>query len=456
MVDHVHTRLRDDGLEGLRDLVLQHGLGIAGSYILPCHTADTRHEPDIDIWMPYIEDVSARRRIVADTVSLLFMLGYPLPHTTRVSVKGAVYTRLHAVVETIYTFRCKGRRAVQLLVTKAGATLLDIVRGFDLLVLHQYYDGTRCVATECADEETRAMRLSVNTAHDGMRSQTLSEWVRTLGRVRKYQSRGFRIGESMHTDLVPLLAGCLRGLTVLRGSRNKTSLLPDRTEKLVRTWNKIVRHLGWPANGTGPLISLVGRETVDSLELRVAGTEGETVVPLGCPASMNAWTSVWWGGQPVLIATLVPFPTIYELPRSTCTPHAGESVYDHLEADDTVCGVFVSADPTNNFVVVADQALNTITRRQIDTAHTFTPANHVVDDITRLASSHRVVTFQLPSGNFYVPLVQVQELLDHPGSGVVQLMPTNICWEHVTRSDHALHDRPLSVHFIRRLPLRTR
>ena len=194
------------------------------------------------------------------------------------------------------------------------------------------------------------------------------------------------------------------------------------------------------------------------LHVPVQGTSVGTdaVVSVASPAYMRAWNSVWWGNQSVLVATLVPFPSLCEIQRSTFAPHASERVYDHLAAEDTVCGVFLAANPGDAFVVAAGETLNTITRHQIGTAHTFTPvaavAGHGSHDNV---SDHRVVTLQIPSGNFYVPLSHIQEVMDRPGSGVVQLVSTSICWEHVARSDHVPYRRPLPVHFLRRLPLRT-
>jgi hypothetical protein len=449
----VQGRLQEDGLSGLSALLARHGMGIAGSYVLPNHTANPESVPDVDVWIP---TGANHRQAVADVASFLFLLGYPFPHSYRAlqPLGTATYTRFSTVIDTIYTFRSPGKRTVQVLSTQANvaSSMAEVVAGFDLVGLHQYFDGRACVATEAARRDSDDLAISINLSDPRVRYQTLAEWVRTGERIRKYQDRGFGLRDTVERDLAQSLVDTLCALPLVYSAQGGVSV---RNERLVHRWNTVVRGLRWNGGGTGPLVSLVNSGegcTVASLQWQVHTPDGPpAIAPVICPEGLREGTTVRWRGSVRLVVALTPAPPLCAVPAGTLVATADMHVFDHLQAEDVPCGEFVQRDPANNLIVFAGVTPNTLTRHQLDRAPTFTVgptgqgACHDCPELTAV---------QLPSGNFYVPTAHVLELLQTPGSGVVQLVQSGTWWDYAREVGHGRGSRSLSIHFFRRLPLR--
>jgi hypothetical protein len=445
----VQARLQEDGLGGLADLLHRHGMGIAGSYVLPNHTADPSSLPDVDVWIP---GGTPQRPAVADVAALLHRLGYPFPRTCRPS--GSHYSRFNTVIDTLHSFHCPGKRSVQLLSTKpaAATSMAQIVAGFDLIVLQQYYDGRTCVGTDAARVDSDSMSIGLNTADPKVRHQSLPEWVRTALRIRKYQNRGFRLRSTVEHSLTRAITDCLRTLPM-------TSCMASvavQYEDSIHAWNSAMRGLRWDEDGAGPQVSLVdGGEggTVGSMRWHVRTRGGGVAtVPVTCPDALLGGTTVRWRGATRLVAALTPFPTLCAVQRGSLVALDETVVFDHLRAEDTRCGEFVDRDPENNVVVFVETCPNTITRQQLDCAPRYAPFRSSPGPCEDRPS---VIAIQIPSGNFYVPVSQVHELLHTVGSGVVQLVSSGRWWERARGTGGAADRRGcecIPIHFFRRVP----
>jgi hypothetical protein len=185
-------------LGGLCEIVQRTNSFIAGSYAIPfveltggINIPDDR---DIDIWIP--KDVNQTKTVV-DLVQYLIHQGYrwPSSYGTRNQTEGA-YRRMERSIHRIYTL-CHnkvGLPKTQLiaLTKEAGHAPEDIVRNFDLTLLYRWFDGDELVVLPAAIDALTTRKLEISLSQD-IKSQTMSEWVRTAERLCKYVKRGFQI-----------------------------------------------------------------------------------------------------------------------------------------------------------------------------------------------------------------------------------------------------------------------
>jgi hypothetical protein len=249
----VELRLVQDGLEGLDVLLSKHNAYISGSYLVPWYEQVTEATtPDVDIWVPYHTDPLHTRHVIADITSFLYLRGYKLPYmafTSRhrrgagVSRVSDAYQRIHHMIDQIICFRGLAR-PVQIMVMnkQGGSSPDDIIRHFDLTIVQRYYNGKALLSTpnSIADIDTRS--LQINTASEVIMAQSFPEWIRTLGRLHKYSTRGYTVSSSVletFIKCVPASAVVSARITTSRKFALNRMVHELNIASYINEWNRI-------------------------------------------------------------------------------------------------------------------------------------------------------------------------------------------------------------------------
>jgi len=461
----VRARLTKDGLTGLWDLFSEHKIYLSGSYLLPGYTASIEHIPDIDIWIPFSDNSDAAQLIVACLCKFFLIKGYDLPRNTYTSGhrrKSLSYKRIQSVMDRIITFQGvkSQRRKIQLLCLKkeGGRTPVEIVSNFDLTVVQQWYDGSHVWMLPAAMEAMTKNTLRLNTESSTIMNQTFPEWTRTLNRLYKYNSRGYTIDSSVLGQLMRSVIDSLAKAAMFQRNWDKVQRIFQNQlnyEGYIREFNEVCSVLSWPLSQQAPFITLAVRAPGNTLKDVYACVVSLPLEKNQEPMYLNSVNllgghaclpklvedpdarTVRWLGITHLVCTLVPFPnvcTIYRFPDSqpkiVVDQHA--EIHDHIYMENSTVQSYIDADYGNNFVVYIGSHTNTLSRAQLKSSIMHLPCKKT-DSADRsglgLLSLHALVGILLPSGNYYVPNTQLQQVLDLPGKYRWQLVPTSIVWD---------------------------
>lgn len=236
-------------------------------------TSPRYHVPgDIDIWFPGELKPEQIQRTLWKYVEFLSERGYRLPrrYTMRpdptllmnhpfnpddghlekdmlpdVELKD-MYTRMRDSIQEMHIFshgslnsftgKYVRRPAVQLIFTKGAATAQDVVKGFDLHISRQYYDGTGWYLHSKAVDDIKNRQLTLNLDSEQMQAQSFPEWCRTLKRMVKYFVRGYDPAATVYDDVmkyVPRAYSKESGVSLIRASRG----IGVNLGKYITEWN---------------------------------------------------------------------------------------------------------------------------------------------------------------------------------------------------------------------------
>lgn len=507
-VEHsfLKEKLQKDGLFGLCDVLRTNGAYLAGSYIIRDMKHVPEFMPDIDIWIPFSKEKEAQRLQISNITAFLYLHGYGMPRISFCSKKRAhtkshtsynAYRRIHHLMDQIICFKSDSRESripIQILVMNrnGGNTANDIVKHFDLTLVQQYYDGSKLWASKAAIHANTTKLLGINLESDVIRHQTFPEWTRTLSRIVKYNLRGYSVDDTTSDILLAY------GTTSLKECAKVQSefcfALGDRVytinvESYIEQWNTMSRRIGW-CNSVGPVISITVRQHGTSLQqvdlcilcTHMTGPVTESYVQcrngnligLTIEPHKRACRIIRWNDAMHHISTLVPFPNI------NCLQHVGikfvpdvnQVVHDHVAVEDTTVEKYILDDIGNNFIIYIYGNPNTLSRTQIRMSKVYLPCvKKQSADRKNVNMDHSaVIGILIPSGNFYIPCSQLQQVLDVPGSFRFRVVPSKIIWDCSSlligsdsdRRDTFSYvggiandggpDSAKSIHFIERLP----
>lgn len=486
----VLARLQTDGLSGL-SRVLQQAVPpviLAGSYTVPWYTEVEEHVPDIDLWIPFHSNVEST---VLSVTAFLYTHGYRLP-TVAYSTKPPpprhaprgrppvprAYQRMQNIMSTLYCFVGREdatKRKVQLMLLNAngGTTAEDIIQHFDLTLVQRYFDGSHLWSTPGSTRAVTLKTLDLNTESKMIREQSFPEWVRTLSRLTKYSQRGYTVGDRVSPFLVSIVTACLaRECTIemfvqtyeLSGPSHRLSL-----ESYLHHWNILVPQLTWGPHTYGPTITLTVRppgNTLNDVHICLVCTGPSMTDTLSwsdlppqthCPrltvtsANRDART-IRWHEQTHLVSALTPFPCLRTDPApEPFRPDRTARVYDHIHLEERHVQEFIEEAPGDHFIVYGHTSVpHTMTRHQLTTAKVYLPCRRKNSaDHGGLEVLHKaIVTIAIPEGSFFVPCLQVDELLCQPGTCRVQLTASSVVWDCSIVYIHSPHDREEAQNFV--------
>jgi len=501
----VLCRLVGDGLQGLSTILHKHGACIAGSYVVPWYeTKDGGdHIPDIDIWVPYTEDADTIIHVVAALTSFLYTRGYKLPRVSYASSPSRTcthrvpnaYKRIQQMIDQIICFRGVDatRRHVQVIVMRkaGGASPASIIRHFDLTIVQRYFDGVHVWSTPRSTNDVESRLLCINSVSDIIKNQTFPEWIRTLTRIQKYSTRGYAVSGELVTFLLSCIPRSIvqdaRIVKVLNRPGLPRAVNSVNMEVYMHKWNTLSGRIQWPGS-EGLVVTLtVCPPGVTMQEVHVCMVCTESTLPVAWSlvpegqrrallprtTTTNDCRTIYWNKTEHLISTLTPFPSLDQVLPSAFIPDIEEVVYDHIMLEERKVGEYIEEDIANHLIVYDTRCTPcTLTREQIRNAKVYLPcrkkysADHLNVDVMHKA----IVTVSTMMGTFFVPSVQMYELLQVSASRRFQLVPTDILWDCSTVFLHSAQDRedaqsyiggitnnggPYShkrIHFIRRLP----
>ncbi len=207
------SALRQWGIEPLRGAKLLQDTNsfIAGSFLLWVYETDQKTEPtwkpnDIDIWVPPRVSASKTNPSIVEWTMLLLDCGYSFPPIREaVQNKGRrCYRRLSRCISEIVTFKhAILKTKVQLLQLTSTQLPQEIIQNFDLTLVQMFWPGTGNIIPNTQALEAVAQKqivVALETSDD-VKMQSIKEWIRTLARMVKYESRGFRIARAHSTIL---------------------------------------------------------------------------------------------------------------------------------------------------------------------------------------------------------------------------------------------------------------
>ena len=453
-------KLATDGLQGLETILQNHNLCIAGSYVLPYFTEVDEYVPDIDIWIPF---TPRQKEGVAAIVAFCYVHGYELPRVSY-SNRGTrpkhddPYKRIRFMMSSIISMKSRqpGKKCVQILVmnSRGGAHANDIIAHFDVTPVMQYYDGKQIWASPDALLAMKDKTIRINTRSDIITQQSFPEWVRTLARIKKYNARGFIADADLMKVLGMQVSECMKRSIAIVDHAQNPLIQRIPFESYMDQWNILSTLIDWADKSLLPSVALA---------VRAPGNTWEDLyicVLHGAPVEKVAWEMkevqqysgyfiraqsatrldvryrriIEWDGRHHLISTIVPFPVVRPCCSDITFVDPKAPVFDHITLIRTRVQDYIDTDPGNNFVCYVDCSPHTLTRQQCTFAKVFLPCVKPNSaDRRGIDMVHKsVITICLPAGNFYVPSIQMQEILDVPGSCRIQLIPTGLKWDSST------------------------
>jgi hypothetical protein len=497
----VELRLVQDGLEGLNVLLAKNEAYISGSYLVPWYEPVTETMmPDVDIWIPYRTDPLQIRKCIADITAFLYNRGYKLPRTSYPSRhrRGAgvprvldAYQRINHMIDQIICFRGLVR-PVQVMVMneQGGSSPEDIIRHFDLTIVQRYYNGKALWSTPRSITDIDNRSLQINTSSEVIMAQSFPEWIRTLGRLHKYSTRGYTVSSSVlqtFLQCVPASAAVSARITTSRNFTLNRLVHELNIASYINEWNRISpRITGWPSSGS-PMVALTVRPPGNEMhDLYVCLICTTSLMPIPwsivsdkhcrrlLPAHvlMDERRTLFWNNAEHLMSTLTPFPVLDEVTSTAFVPSVEEIVHDHITLEDQSVQAYINQDPGNHFVCYDLLCCpNTLTREQIKNAKVYLPCRtkYSASNLEVAVEHKACVTISTGRGTYYIPCTQLEEFMCMPGTRRFQLVETDLYWDCSSLLIHSPQDRqdaqsyvggisnnggPWSnkaIHFIRRL-----
>ena len=492
----VEQRLREDGLLGLCPILHSHHAYIAGSYVIPWYEPINGGSiPDIDIWVPFNQNQPQTREDVMAITTFLYTNGYRLPkysYSSSGRPSSEEYGRIQYMIKDIICFKGieKTQRNVQIMVMKeaGGDTPEDIIRHFDLTIVQRYFDGICLRSTHLSLLNAESRLLTVNISSEVIQNQSFREWIRTLARLHKYSTRGYTLSpevlQTLLTYIPASVAKSVRIMTVYK-SNLKRSVQIINIEKTIHEWNNIAQRIDWTSST--PIVTLTVKPPGVFLhDLHICIVCTPSVLPISwslvpttqcrrilATTVVDIRRTLYWDDADHLLSTLAPFPGVHQVNATDFVSCVQDIVHDHILLEDRTVQEYLDEDPLNHFIVYGpnDRAC-TISREQVRNAKVYLPCR------TKNSSCHLEVhvmhkaclTINTMYGTYYVPCIQMDDILLLPGTRRFQLVPTGIHWDCSTILLHTPADRedaqsyvggitnnggPWShkyIHFIRRLP----
>jgi hypothetical protein len=380
-------------------------------------------------------------------------------------------------MSTMYCFvgrKDTTKRKVQLMLLNAngGTTATDIIRHFDLTLVQRYFDGSRLWSTLGSNRAVALKTLDINTDSLVIRGQSFPEWTRTLSRLSKYSQRGYTVGDQVIPFLVSILAArVVRDCTIetvqLYDTQGESSRL--YLESYMHYWNTLVAQITWGPNTDGPTITLTVRppgNTLNDVHICIVckspsmtATLAWSDIPqrthcrrLAVTPSDRDHRTIQWHGKTHLISTLTLFPGLgREHPPEPFVPDRAAVVYDHILLEERCVQEFIDEAPGNHFIVYGHNCVpHTMTRHQLTTAKVYLPCRRKDSaDHGGLEVLHKaIVTMSISEGSFFVPCLQVEELLSNPGSCRVHLTASSFVWDCSVVYIHTPRDREEAQTFV--------
>ncbi len=169
---------------------------VAGSFLVPCVSdAICNWEAnDVDIWT--MECPLSMSRIL-DLTKFLLDAGYGFPPTKCDIDFKTDYGRFAQTVKSILTYRhVASKKCVQVLLLKNKAcfSAIKIVEHFDLTLVQMYFDAQEHNVITCTHAALYALNnnaIIVALQSQEVQDQSFGEWIRTVGRIVKYEIRRF-------------------------------------------------------------------------------------------------------------------------------------------------------------------------------------------------------------------------------------------------------------------------
>jgi hypothetical protein len=190
-------------------------------------------------------------------------------------------------------------------------------------------------------------------------------------------------------------------------------------------------------------------------------------------SSVDMRRTIFWNNSEHLLSTLSPFPGVCQVTSTDFVPCVQDTVHDFITLENRTVKDYIDEDPLNHFVIYDTNFTPfTMSRKQIRNAKVYLPcrmknsADHLEVEVMHKAC----VTVNTMYGTYYVPCVQMADILLLLGTRRFQLVATDIQWDCSTLLLHSVNDRedaqsyvggiannggPWSnkhIHFIRRLP----
>lgn len=183
----LRTRMNGTTIEEMNYVLWSTDAVIAGSSVIQSILNLSWENINVDLWLPASEFNSLRT-----IQELLYKHGYNYQSTKIVENCRELYRYVH----TITTFFGGSKRlAVQIMHVHSGVTTKDVVESFDIRATQFLYDGHQIV--EVGDDSLDELITGTMKFSDAaLNSGDTHEWIRTIERVKKYASRGFRLPSS--------------------------------------------------------------------------------------------------------------------------------------------------------------------------------------------------------------------------------------------------------------------
>lgn len=473
-------RLSEDGLKGLPEAIAGTGAFVAGPYLIPLYSYDDEYILTLDIWVPF-RDHATKRRVVGNIVQYLYSAGYefpgpPSPTTgflSSIAPPELVYRLLGAPsdrVVQLHMLPCRER-----LDCDYRGAALDRVYGMGLGLLERYYDGETLWTSAASSDAVKTRRLAISREKELYHSWSLDQWLQIMEQVYRYEHWGYCVSEALLEVVMEHVPRAAASETYL--SLEKSHTVQITTESKLKQWNILSHAVEWPGDHEPiSLVLTVRPPGVACAQLGLVGIREQgdhardyrslppdAVVhaikgPLHC---MNS-RYVEWGGIRRLIAGFVPFPPIGSVNNrdplvSMPVRQHDSTLYDPVTVADLDVQTFLQADPCNRFVVYMPNGRPcAMYRQQLKWSMAFDPSAtaSTPDDVQAFqCNATRIVRLMLVVGSIYVPLNQLEELMDMPGSGYVQLVSTGIVWDCVVPvGGHTPRTARHEIHYLERMP----